>query len=108
MSRSLKDDPLAAEWTWGLVAVAGLTLVKRYESFLIAVLRAHQEFVLTTELDLLEVARLGGRVRRRGCGSAASGACWPRSGSSGSRSSTSTPAHPLRFRWAWEGPEAGG
>src|SRR5205823_11946608 len=24
-------DPLAAEWTWGLVAVAGLVLIKRYE-----------------------------------------------------------------------------
>jgi O-antigen/teichoic acid export membrane protein len=47
-------DPLAAEWTWGLVGVAGLALLKRYESFLIAVLRAHQEFVLTTKLDILE------------------------------------------------------
>lgn len=50
----LAGDPLAAEWTWGLVAVAGLALIKRYESFLIAILRAHQEFTLTTELDLLE------------------------------------------------------
>lgn len=48
--------PLAAEWTWGLVAIAALTLLKRYESFLIAVLRAHQEFVLTTELDILEAS----------------------------------------------------
>lgn len=47
-------DPLAAEWTWGLVAVAGLALIKRYESFLIAVLRAHQEFALTTQIDVLE------------------------------------------------------
>ena len=36
------------------MAVAGLALIKRYESFLIAVLRAHQEFALTTELDVLE------------------------------------------------------
>jgi len=50
----LEGDRLAAEWTWGLVAVAGLTLVKRYESFLIAILRAHREFVLTTELDIVE------------------------------------------------------
>ena len=50
----LKGDPLAAEWTWGLVAVAGLTLLKRYESFLVAVLRARQEFALTTELDVFE------------------------------------------------------
>ena len=61
----LKDDPLAAEWTWGLVAVAGLTLVKRYESFLIAVHRAHREFLLTTELDLLEGDRLRRHLRGR-------------------------------------------
>jgi O-antigen/teichoic acid export membrane protein len=47
-------DPLAAEWAWGLMAIAGLTLLKRHESFLIAALRAHGEFVLTTELDILE------------------------------------------------------
>jgi O-antigen/teichoic acid export membrane protein len=47
-------SPLAAEWTWGLVAVAGLSIVKRYESFLIAVLRSHQEFALTTQVDVLE------------------------------------------------------
>src|SRR4051794_27742008 len=46
--------PLAVEWTWGLAAVAGLAMLKRYESFLIAVLRAHGEFVLTTQLDVLE------------------------------------------------------
>lgn len=51
---SLAGDPLAAEWTWGLVAVAGLALVKRYESFLVAVLRAHREFALTAELDVFE------------------------------------------------------
>ena len=44
----------AAEWTWGLVAVAGLAMLKRYESFLIAVLRAHREFALTTKLDVFE------------------------------------------------------
>ena len=42
----LEGDPLAAEWTWGLAVVAALTLVKRYESFLIAILRAHRAFVL--------------------------------------------------------------
>ena len=53
-SSSVAVDPLAAEWTWGLVAIAGLALLKRYESFLIAVLRAHREFALTTELDIFE------------------------------------------------------
>jgi O-antigen/teichoic acid export membrane protein len=47
-------DPLAAEWTWGLVAVAGLAVLKRYESFLIAILRARQEFVVTSEVDVVE------------------------------------------------------
>lgn len=50
----LAGDPLAREWTWGLAAVAGLAVLKRYESFLIAVLRAHREFTLTTELDVVE------------------------------------------------------
>ena len=47
-------DPLAAEWSWGLIAVAGLTLIKRYETFLVAILRAHREFALTAELDIVE------------------------------------------------------
>ncbi len=50
----LAGDALAAEWTWGLVAIAGLTLLKRYESFLIAVLRARQEFVVTAQVDVVE------------------------------------------------------
>lgn len=48
------DDPLAAEWIGGLVAMAGLALLQRRLSFQVAVLRAHQEFALTTELDVLE------------------------------------------------------
>ncbi|CAN5908808.1 hypothetical protein BH23PLA1_BH23PLA1_29900 [soil metagenome] len=47
-------DPLAAEWTWGLIAFAGLAIGKRYQDFLIAVHRAHQRFVLTTELTILD------------------------------------------------------
>jgi O-antigen/teichoic acid export membrane protein len=50
----LGGDPLAAEWTWGLVATAGLALIKRYETFLVAVLRARGEFLLTSELDVVE------------------------------------------------------
>ena len=70
-------DPLAAEWTWGLVAVAGLALLKRYESFLIAVLRAHQEFALTTKLDVFE-ALVSIVASASGSGSRGSGACWRR------------------------------
>ncbi len=47
-------DPLGAEWTWGLVLIAALTLLQRRLSFHIAVLRADQEFALTTELDVAE------------------------------------------------------
>jgi O-antigen/teichoic acid export membrane protein len=47
-------DPLGFEWTWGLVAVAGLALLKRHESFLIAVLRAHGAYALTTRAEVLE------------------------------------------------------
>ena len=52
--RAAPLQPLIAEWTWGMIAVAGLALLKRHESFQIAVLRAHQEFELTTKVDLLE------------------------------------------------------
>jgi hypothetical protein len=45
---------LAADWTWGLVAVAGLAILKRYQDFQIAVLRAHQEFSLTTRLGVID------------------------------------------------------
>jgi O-antigen/teichoic acid export membrane protein len=100
------SDPLAAEWTWGLVAVAALALLKRYESFLIAVLRAHQEFVVTTELDILE-ASASALVYAAGLWLAG---FWGLLGSVGvllgmkiaylhARSS-------LRFRWAWERPTA--
>jgi O-antigen/teichoic acid export membrane protein len=54
--------PLAAEWTVGLVAVALLAILKRYETFHIAVLRAHQEFGFTTRVDLLEALVSGGCV----------------------------------------------
>jgi O-antigen/teichoic acid export membrane protein len=98
----VKGDPLAAEWTWGLVAVAGLTLLKRYESFLIAVLRAHREFVLTTELDVLEAVvsviavamglALGGFWGLL----AAVGAIL------GSKIAYLHGRHPLRFQWCWD------
>lgn len=98
----LADDPLADEWTWGLVATAGLVLIKRYESFLIAVLRAHQEFVLTTKLDVVEalvsVVAMG------------LGVCW--AGFWGLMVAVGVilgikiaylhASHPFRFRWCWE------
>ncbi len=50
----LTGDPLAADWTWGLVAVGLLAILKRYESFLIAILRARQEFAVTAKVDVVE------------------------------------------------------
>ncbi len=102
----LADDPLAAEWTWGLVAVAGLALIKRYESFLIAVLRAHQEFVLTTELDVLEalvsaVAVAGGLWLAGFWGLLASVGVLL-----GLKIAYLNARHSLRFRWVWELPTA--
>ncbi len=42
------------EWAGGLAIVAVLALLHRYQTFLIAVLRSHQEFALTTELAILD------------------------------------------------------
>lgn len=100
----LKGDPLAAEWTWGLVAIAGLTLLQRYLSFLIAVLRAHQEFKLTTELDILEslasafLVVVGLWI----------GGFWGLLCAVGVLLSLKVAylhaRNPLRFRWAWDWP----
>jgi O-antigen/teichoic acid export membrane protein len=97
-------DPRAAEWTWGLVAVAGLALLKRYESFLIAVLRAHQEFDLTTRLDVFEslvsIAAVGSGLSLAGF--------WGLLGAVGvilvAKIAYLHARNPLRFRWAWDTP----
>lgn len=98
------SDPLATEWTWGLVAVAGLALLKRYESFLIAVLRAHREFALTTELDVFEalvsIAAVGLGLRLAGF--------WGLLAGVGvivaSKIAYLHARHPFRFGWAWDLP----
>jgi O-antigen/teichoic acid export membrane protein len=98
----LVGDPLAAEWTWGLVAVAGLTLAKRYESFLIAILRAHREFVLTTELDILE-ALVSAAALAAGLALAGFWGVLVAVGAIlGTKIGYLHSRHPLRFRWAWE------
>src|SRR5262249_46475612 len=100
-------DPLATEWTWGLVAVAGLTLLKRYESFLTAVLRAHREFVLTTELDVLEAVV---SVVAFAAGLAAGG-FWGLLAAVGVILGVKIvylhARQPLRFRWRWDRAVAG-
>jgi O-antigen/teichoic acid export membrane protein len=100
----LEGDPLAKEWTWGLVAVAGLALVKRYESFLVAILRAHREFGLTTELDIFESVV---SIVAVGTGLWAAG-FWGLLASVGVvlglKIAYLHARHPLRFRWAWDLP----
>ncbi len=95
-------DPLAAEWTWGLVAVAVLAMVKRYESFLIAVFRARGEFALTTRLDVVEASVSAVAV--------ASGlwlaGFWGLLAAVGviliAKISYLHVSNPLRLRWAWD------
>jgi O-antigen/teichoic acid export membrane protein len=99
-------EPLAAEWSWGLVAVAGLAILKRYESFLIAVLRAHEEFALTTRLDIFEslvsaVAVALGLWLAGFWGLLAAVAVIL-----ASKIAYLHARHPLRFRWDWDWPLA--
>ncbi len=102
----VRSDPLAAEWTWGLVAVAGLALLKRYESFLIAVLRAHQEFALTTELDIFEslvsIVAVGLGLWLAGFWGLLAGV----GVILGAKIAYLRAGHPLRFAWAWDVPAA--
>jgi O-antigen/teichoic acid export membrane protein len=100
----LAGDRLSAEWTWGLVAVAGLALIKRYESFLIAVLRAHQEFELTTRVDVVEslvsaISVAGGLVLAGFWGLLVSVAVILLA-----KIAYLHRRHPLRFGWAWDWP----
>ena len=105
-SSVLSHDPLAAEWTWGLVAVAGLALIKRYETFLVAILRAHGEFRLTAELDVVEALASALAV---GLGLWLAG-FWGLLGAVGVlllvKIAYAHARHPLRFHWDWDGPTA--
>jgi O-antigen/teichoic acid export membrane protein len=102
----LADDPLAREWTWGLVAVAGLALLKRYESFLIAVLRARQEFAVTAQVDVVEALV---SIAAVGLGLAVAG-FWGLLGSVavilGAKVAFLHARQPYRFGLAWDWPTA--
>ncbi len=93
---------LPVEWTWGLVAVAILALLKRYESFLIAVLRAYQEFELTTKLDVFESLVSIVAVGLGLCLAGFWGLLLGVGAIIGSKIAFLHARHPLRFAWAWE------
>ncbi len=100
----LAAHPLAAEWTWGLVAVAALALIKRYETFLVAILRAHGEFTLTAELDVVESLASAVAV---GLGLWLAG-FWGLLVAVGVlllvKIAWAHARSPLRFEWAWDAP----
>ncbi len=103
-SYGLAGSAFAAEWTWGLAAVAGLALLKRYESFLIAVLRAYQEFSLTTQVDVVESIVSAFAV---GIGLWVAG-FWGLLVAVAvilvAKIAFLHARHPLRFRWVWDAP----
>jgi O-antigen/teichoic acid export membrane protein len=105
-SPSVAGDPLAVEWTWGLVAIAGLALIKRYQDFLISVLRAYQEFALTTRMAVLDSLVSAAATA---LGLALAG-FWGLLAAVGLLLMFNIlylhAYHPLRFRWAWDGPLA--
>jgi O-antigen/teichoic acid export membrane protein len=103
---ALAGSALAAEWTCGVVAVAGLALLKRYQDFLIAVLRAHQEFALTTKLAVLDAVLFALAVVA-GLWLLGFWGLWIAVGLLfGFNIAYLHARHPLRFRWAWQWPTA--
>ena len=84
--------------------MAGLALIKRYETFLVAILRAHGEFALTAELDVVESLASAAAV---GLGLWLAG-FWGLLGAVGVlllvKIAYAHARNPLRFRWAWDGP----
>jgi len=102
---TIADDPLAYEWTIGLIAVAGLALIKRYETFLVATLRAYREFSLTTELDIVESLTSAVAVA---LGLWFAG-FWGLLGAVAVvllvKIAYAHARHPLRFAWVWDGGE---
>jgi O-antigen/teichoic acid export membrane protein len=99
----LVGNPLAFEWTWGLVAMIAWIPLKRYQDFLIAVLRAHQEFRLTTELAVLD-AMLSAVATIVGLWLAG---LWGLIASLGALMAFNIVylhlRHPFRFHWSWDG-----
>jgi O-antigen/teichoic acid export membrane protein len=101
-SRAGPTGPFQSEWTWGLLIVAGLALLKRQESFLVAVLRAHQEYNLTTRADILESILMAAGVVLGLWSFGIWGLLAAISVVLVSKIVYLQARHPLRFRWAWD------
>ncbi len=103
----VKNDPYADQWTWGLLIVAGLAIIKRYQDFLIVVLRAHQEFPLLTRMAVLD--SIAGAVAAV-LGIALAG-FWGLLLSVGFLLAFNIvylhAHHPFRFQWEWHWPTIG-
>jgi O-antigen/teichoic acid export membrane protein len=103
----LAGEPLAAEWTWGLAIVAGLAVLKRYQDFLIALHRAEQRFGLTTELAVLD-SLVSAVLVPLGLWLAGLWGLWAAvAGLMAFNVVYLHARHPLRCRFAWDGPTAG-
>ena len=77
--RPAAGDPTAAAWAVGLVAVAALVLIKRYQDFLIALHRAHQPVRPDDRAGDRRRRGLRGRWWPSGSGWRGSGGSWRRS-----------------------------
>jgi O-antigen/teichoic acid export membrane protein len=100
----LRGDSLAAEWTWGLIAVAALAIVQRYLSFLIAVLRSHQEFGITTSVDIVEAVASAVLIVSGVWIAGLWGVLAAVGGVFAIKIGYLHVKSPLRFRWVWDGP----
>jgi O-antigen/teichoic acid export membrane protein len=100
------EGPMAREWALGALGVAALVILRRRESFTIAVLRSLGEFRLTTELDLFEAVI---SVVAMGCGVILAG-FWGLLAAVGIVLAAKVlylrVRHPLRLAWVWDAPAA--
>ena len=104
--RGPSAGPMDRVWSLGLIAVALLVLVKRYQDFLIALHRAHRRFALTTELAILDAIVFAGMVV---VGLWLAG-LWGLLAAIGLMALFNVAylhaRHPMRLGWAWDGPIA--
>jgi len=100
------DVPFALDWCGGLLIVAILALLKRQESFQVAILRSHQEFALTTRADVFEGLLTTVCVVIGICGFGLWGLLIGMGVVVGAKILYLHAHSPLRFAWAWDLPTA--